>query len=198
MFMDIKILNDQDTHIELLLKNFDLALVNSLKRICGEEVKTMAIEEVDFYQYNGVLPMEMVAHRIGLIPITCESANMEQVFFDLNIKAEEDGYTVYSGDLISNDSNVKPVYDKMPIIKLNKNQVIRLKARAIWSNGLDHYKWSPVCPATFKNVNKAEENNDTADFIFSIDTTGSLSPKRVFTDALKILYNNLEGFLDKI
>ena len=197
--MDIKILNKSDNKIKLLLKNFDLALVNSLRRICDQEVKTIAIEDVDFYPgYTGVLPMEIIAHRLGLIPLKSSDLRKNKDFSDqiltLDVKADKDGYIVYSKDLKSD--NVKPVYDNMPIIKLNKNQSIKIRARACWNNGLEHDKWSPVCPVTF--YEESESGKSFGDFIFVIETSGSLEPEEVFEDALTILYQNLENFIEKI
>ncbi len=194
--MDIKIIKDTDNYMEILLKNVDLALVNSLKRICGEEVKTLAIDTVDFYDYNGIIPLEMLAHRLGLVPIYSVG---EETIFELNVTADHDGQVVYSKELIADDTKV--VYDDMPLVNLNKNQTIKLKAKATWNNGAEHYKWSPVCPATFKDADgsiTADKTKDFGDYIFTINSTGSLTPKEIFTDALNILHSNLDKFIMKI
>ena len=56
--------------------------------------------------------------------------------------------TVYSGDIASTDENVKPVYDKMPLVKILTDQKIKLEAEAILGHGSEHMKWQPIvlCP----------------------------------------------------
>ena len=61
---------------------FDVAgirpsLANALRRIMLAEVPTMAIENVWFSDNTSVIPDEMLAHRIGLLPIKVDPADFE-------------------------------------------------------------------------------------------------------------------------
>ena len=47
-------------------------LVNALRRILISEVPTMAIEKVTIIQNTSVIPDEVLAHRMGLIPIKAD------------------------------------------------------------------------------------------------------------------------------
>lgn len=203
--MDIKVLRKTNDEIDILIKNCDLALINSIKRVCSQEVETLAIEEVDFYENSGVICMEMLAHRIALIPLTSHKRPLlgyekKDILLTLEVKAEKDGQVVYSGELKSSDPDYVPVIQDIPIAKLNKNQEIHLVGHAQWSNGRDHYKWSPTCPVTFRTVKPVTAATEKMkdDYILSITSSGSLKPEEIFCDALQVLYNDLEKFIDKV
>ncbi len=53
----------------LLLVGAEAPLANALRRILLSEVPTMAIERVLLYQNTSILQDEVLAHRLGLIPI---------------------------------------------------------------------------------------------------------------------------------
>ena len=50
----------------------DAPLANSLRRIIISEVPTMAIEKVTIYQNTSIIADEVLAHRLGLIPILAD------------------------------------------------------------------------------------------------------------------------------
>lgn len=138
-----------------LLKNTNAAFANSIRRIIIDTVPTMAIEEVEFKKNNSVLYDEMLAHRLGLIPIKtdlksyvlpakckCEGKGCARCTLKMILKAKGPG-TVYASDIKSKDPKVKPVYPKTPIVKLLKGQELELEATAVLGEGKDHVKFSP-------------------------------------------------------
>jgi len=52
--------------------NIDAPLVNAFRRILIAEIPTMAIEKVNIYQNTGIMQDEVLAHRLGLIPIKAD------------------------------------------------------------------------------------------------------------------------------
>lgn len=50
----------------------DASLANAFRRIMLSEVPTMAIENVFFEDNTSIVVDEMVAHRLGLIPIKAD------------------------------------------------------------------------------------------------------------------------------
>ncbi len=141
--------------IAFLLKGSDPAFANTVRRLIMDEVPTMAIDSVQFRQNSSALYDEMIAHRLGLIPLTTDlssytlkdacSCNGEgcakcQLTLTLKVKGPA---TVYAKDLQSKDPKVKPVYPEMVLIKLLKGQEIELEATAILGKGKEHVKWSP-------------------------------------------------------
>jgi DNA-directed RNA polymerase subunit D len=59
--------------------------------------------------------------------------------------------TVYSNDLIPQDSSSGPVHENIPIVKLNEDQKVVIEARAHLSTGRDHAKWQATTACGYKN-----------------------------------------------
>ncbi|HII17349.1 TPA: DNA-directed RNA polymerase subunit D [Candidatus Woesearchaeota archaeon] len=155
--MEIELLStskDKST-IRFLLKGTVPAFANLLRRVILEEVPVMAIEDVDFVKNSSVLYDEMIAHRLGLLPLTTDltfyklpekSENMgkgrAEVELKLTLKAKGPGM-VYAKDLQSKDPSVRPVFPDTPIANLLKGQSLELEATAVLGRGRSHMKWSP-------------------------------------------------------
>ena len=166
--MKVKLLEKTGLTIRILVENAPPGLVNAIRRLSESSVPVMAVDEVMFLENNSAMYDEIIAHRIGLIPLTSEKAlekykrpeecvaepNQPGCYTMLHLeaeaKAEECGdrvcgepLVVYSGDLISEDPDVKPVYEDMPIAYLAPGQKIALEARARLGRGSEHAKWMP-------------------------------------------------------
>jgi DNA-directed RNA polymerase subunit D len=131
------------------------SLVNSLRRVIISELPAMAIDFVVVVNNTSVMYDEMLAHRLGLIPLTtplqslpsiedCESGLVDPsectTRLTLQVTAESD-MIVYSGDLVSERPDVVPVYKDIPIVKLVKGQSIAIEAYAKLGRARDHAKW---------------------------------------------------------
>jgi DNA-directed RNA polymerase subunit D len=68
----------------------------------------------------------------------------------LEVESQDETVVVYSSDLKPQDPNVKPVSDKIPIVKLAPRQKIRLEAYAKLGRGIEHAKWQPVSACAYK------------------------------------------------
>ena len=157
--MEIRLLNynKDEEKLSFIIKDTTPAFVNTLRRIIIEEVPTMAIEEVEFRKNNSILYDEMIAHRLGLIPLKtdlksynlpekckCKGEGCARCQLKLTLKATKGSGTIYASELKSKDPAVKPVYPKMPIVKLLKGQSLELEATAVLGKGRVHSKWSPA------------------------------------------------------
>lgn len=132
------------------------AMVNTLRRLMLNEVPVMAIEDVDFTQNSSILYDEMLALRLGLVPLTTDMtgyalpSDEEIASGDYGAKSSvkltlqaKGPCVVYAKDLKSKDPKVKPVYPETPIVKLLEGQEIELVATARMGLGKEHAKWSP-------------------------------------------------------
>lgn len=54
------------------MKGVDAPIANALRRILISEVPTMAIEKVFINNNTSIIPDEVLAHRLGLIPIAAD------------------------------------------------------------------------------------------------------------------------------
>lgn len=69
---DIKIVHLTPTDIEFDLIGVDASIANALRRIMIAEIPTMAIETVYMSNNTGIMADEVLAHRLGLIPINVD------------------------------------------------------------------------------------------------------------------------------
>lgn len=154
--MKLNILESKGDKLKFELSDSSVAFANALRKAILTEVPCFAIDSIDLYENSSVMFDEYIAHRIGQIPLTCSKAQKgdKEVMFTLEGEGPK---TLYSGDLKSSDSKIKPVHDTIPIMKLNDKQRLRLEGKAIVGKGKDHAKWQ-VCMVHY--VMKPEINID--------------------------------------
>lgn len=70
--MAFRVLSDTPDKIVFDLIGVAPALANALRRVLISEVPTMAIEQVYIRQNTGVMQDEVLAHRLGLLPIRAD------------------------------------------------------------------------------------------------------------------------------
>jgi DNA-directed RNA polymerase subunit D len=141
--------------LSFILKGSTPAFANALRRLITEEVPVMAIEDVEFRKNNSILYDEMIAHRLGLLPLTtdiksynlpqdckCKGEGCARCQLKLTLKASGPAM-VYASDIKSKDPAIKPVHPKTPIVKLLKGQDLQVEATACLGKGKVHMKWSP-------------------------------------------------------
>ncbi|WEU39701.1 MAG: DNA-directed RNA polymerase subunit D [Candidatus Odinarchaeum yellowstonii] len=163
--MNIKETFINDNILRFTLEGVDVSVANALRRIMIAEVPSMAIDEIYVAENTTPLFDEIIAHRLGLIPLTtdldsyvpkdkcsCQGVGCSrcQVVLSLDKKAESEIITVYSGDLKSDDSKVTPVSPNIPITKMARGQKLTLEAYARLGTGKEHAKWEPVAACFYK------------------------------------------------
>jgi DNA-directed RNA polymerases I and III subunit RPAC1 len=66
------VLEAEDDQFVFELVGIDAPIANALRRILLSEVPTMAIETVFVHDNSSIMPDEMLAHRIGLVPLNVD------------------------------------------------------------------------------------------------------------------------------
>lgn len=61
-----------ENELEMNVEGIDAPLANALRRILISEVPTMAFDKAVFYQNTSILPDEVLAHRMGLVPVNID------------------------------------------------------------------------------------------------------------------------------
>lgn len=172
--MEIQFASLDDTAVRFTLAGASPAFANALRRAMISDVPTLAIEDVRIYDNTSALFDEMLAHRLGLIPIrtdlesyvprescSCGGAGCTACTVIYTLSAEGPRM-VTSGDLIPQDAKVAPVQDNVPIVKLIKGQKLVLEAKAVVGTGKEHAKWQPTLVCGYKN-HPAITISDTCD-----------------------------------
>jgi len=202
--MEIRLLEKtKDGKLSFLLKNSDVFYANTLRRMMIEEVPVMAIEDVEFRENSSALYDEIVAHRLGLIPLktdlksynlpeecTCKGKGCAKCTLKLTLSVKGPGI-VYASDLKSKDPKVKPIFPKTPIVELFNNQKMKLEAIAILGKGIDHAKFSPGL-FFYKNKPIVEISKECDNCGICIDAC----PKNIFVMKNKKIEINKDKLLD--
>jgi len=166
----IKILEHRPEFAKVLLEETEPSYANSLRRVLIADVPKMAIEDVEFHlgpirgedgrEHESVTPLfdEIIAHRLGLVPIptdlglyvpraTCPACHGEgcpncTIIFSVNKRGPA---LVTSGDLEPiGDPKLRPKDPNIPIVKLGDGQAMLVYATAILGTGKEHAKWQPT------------------------------------------------------
>jgi len=161
--MKIQVLNKNDIEIRFLLEGTTPAFAGALRRVMMTEVPTMAIEWVDFIKNDSALSDEVIANRLGQIPLTfdkkaynlqeeckCKGKGCSRCQVKLSLKKTGPNM-VYSEDLKSRSKDVRPAFEKIPIVELFEGQVLEFEAIAQLGKGRDHTKWQAAVVG-YKNV----------------------------------------------
>ncbi|MCK4669578.1 MAG: DNA-directed RNA polymerase subunit D [Nanoarchaeota archaeon] len=152
---EVKLIDKKGNWLTFLIRKVDPAFANSLRRMIIDEVPTMAIEDVEFKKNDSILYDEIIAHRLGLIPLstdlkgynltdkcTCKGAGCAKCQLDLTLKTKASGI-IDASKIKSKDPKVVPVYEDMIITKLTEGQELEFAAKACLGRGKEHAKWSP-------------------------------------------------------
>ena len=161
--MKVQILKRSEMELEVLVEGINAAFANGLRRTMISEVPTMCIEDVEVFENSSSLYDEMIAHRLGLIPLktdlesyvlpeecVCGGEGCSSCSLMFILDREGPGI-VYSGDLQSEDPRIFPVSDDIPIVELAEGERVRMECTARLGRGLEHAKWQPGV-ISYKNL----------------------------------------------
>lgn len=172
--MNIKILEKSDERIKFLLEKSNPSFANALRRVMKNEVPTMAIEYVDFEENMSGMFDELVAHRLGLIPLTfdmdaynmkaeCKCGGKGCSRCEVTLVLDKQGpCVVRSGDMKSTDASVQPTDKAIPVVELLENQRLRLEAVAQLGMGTEHIKWQ-AANVGYQYAPSVKVNSEKAD-----------------------------------
>lgn len=160
--MQVEVRELTETRGRLVVSGTDAAVVNALRRAMLGDVPKLAIEEVTIYDNTSALFDEIVAHRLGLIPVptdlnllnfreqcVCKGEGCPNCTVLYTLSKEGPG-TVYSGDLQPADRKWEIKEKRIPIVKLLSGQRVMLEATAVLGTAKEHAKWQPVTAVGYK------------------------------------------------
>jgi len=206
--VELQILEHNEKKIRVIFKDVHRSYANAIRRFAICEVPTMAIDEVVILENSSVMYDELIASRLGLIPLRtnltryflpedCDCKSVLgcpkcRVLLVLDVEAGNRTRVVYSGDLRSEDEFIKPINNSIPIVKLAPKQIIKLEAYARLGKGKEHAKWQPATVSVLKTISEEEET-----CMLYIESLGSLSAGEILMKSIEILNKKLEDFTEK-
>lgn len=202
--MSLEIISKDQQRISVKLKDVPLPYANALRRICLNGVPVFAIDTVDIIENSSVLADEGIAHRLGLIPLKSDISRFNEpskcecksetgcsncrVMLVLDSGDTDTTRHVTSGELTSEDDDVKPISDHVPIVQLAAGQKVKVEAYARLGRGSDHAKWNSSNISVLVDGEKEDEK------ILTVESTGALSPETILLTGIDELSNRLHEF----
>ena len=189
--MSLEITNENDEKVSVKIKGVPLQYANALRRICLNGVPIYAVESIDVLENSSVLADEGVAHRVGLIPLKTDlSASKDgnendKIMLTLDSGVSDETRTILSGDLKSQDNNVVPTSNNIPIVTLAPGQSIKFEAYARLGKGTEHARWNSANVVTLTETEKDDER------VLTVESTGALNPKHIILSSVEQLSSKL-------
>jgi DNA-directed RNA polymerase subunit D len=197
----VKVQEDKENSVVLQLEGVDRSYANAIRRFCISEVPSMAIDDVVVLENSSVLYDEILAHRLGMIPIKTDleryvlpekcdcgsplGCNKCRVLFVLEATGKEKVSTVYSGDLVSEDREIRPVSESIPIVKLAHGQTVKLEAYARLGRGKEHAKWQPCTVASLT------DGKTEGTFNLMVESAGGMPARQIVLKAIQLVEEKL-------
>ncbi|MFW9989728.1 MAG: DNA-directed RNA polymerase subunit D [Candidatus Odinarchaeota archaeon] len=158
--MSLEVLEKSDTKLVFVVEGISIEMANAIRRIIISEIPVMAIDEVIILKNDSPLYDEIIAHRLGLIPLKtdlevyklprdCECGGYGCPLCQVSLTCEVTNSSnstmeIYSANLSSNDPKIVPVNSNIPLVKIDKNDKVIIEAYAVLGLAKDHVKYQAV------------------------------------------------------
>ncbi|MDD3084071.1 MAG: DNA-directed RNA polymerase subunit D [Candidatus ainarchaeum sp.] len=142
--MDIKKIYEEGNVTKYLVKGTNVAFMNSIRRTVLSNIPCLAIDEVTFYENDSPIFDEMLANRLGLLPIKTDLKNYKEGESVKLVLEKEGPGIVTSKDIKCTDPKIEILDQKIYLTKLGENKRIKLEMNAIMKTGAEHAKHQPA------------------------------------------------------
>ena len=196
----VKQVDHDEYSLKFSVENTHTSMVNALRRVILAEVPTFAIKLVNIEINTSCMVDEMIAQRLGLIPIQYDSVDQEmesEPEYMLDVFNEgPDELDVTSDDLVLiSGPRILPVGYKVesPIViaKLKRKEHIKLIATVSKGTGKFHAKWNPTSQCVFRTYANIEVNDEEMKQL-------TYEQQKAFTDCCPRRVFNLDSTSHKV
>nr|XP_048699522.1 DNA-directed RNA polymerases I and III subunit RPAC1 isoform X4 [Caretta caretta] len=144
----VDVIRMDESTLEFDMVGIDAAIANAFRRILLAEVPTMAVEKVFVYNNTSIVQDEILAHRLGLVPIRADPRLFE---YKNQVYSKHITWVPLGNqaDLFP-DADLRPVHDDILIAQLRPGQEIDVLMHCVKGIGKDHAKFSPVATASYR------------------------------------------------
>jgi len=212
----IKLINKSNEKISFKT-DMDISIANAIRR-SANYIPILAVDSLEISKNDSALYDEIIAHRVGLIPLVNEKLKLPQECdcgkedgcgkCSIKLKLSASGpATVYSDELSPKNS----VVYKMPIALLDKDQELEFVAIAKMGLGIQHAKHSPGMifyrytedlekeddESFNKLVEKSKKSGEKELTVF-IESWGQIPAKEIFTDSVDVLNKEIKELVKSV
>ncbi|WP_101294924.1 DNA-directed RNA polymerase subunit D [Halegenticoccus soli] len=161
---DVEFIERGDRSARFLVRGLTPAFANGIRRAMIADVPTLSIDTVRFIENTSVMFDEMIALRLGLIPLTTPLDDFE-VGETVTLALDVEGpATAYSGDIQSSVPEVQPADENVPIIELKQGQRLEFEADAVLDSGKTHAKHQGGVAVGYRHLQRVEVVGDAGEF----------------------------------
>jgi DNA-directed RNA polymerase subunit D len=161
---NVEFIEQQDRSARFLVRGVTPAVANGIRRAMVADVPTFSVDDVRFVENSSVMFDEMIALRLGLVPLTTPATGFEigdVVTLSLDIRGPQ---TAYSGDIVTSEPLVEPAEENVPIIELKENQRLELEADAVLERGKKHAKQQGGVAVGYRHLQRIEVIGERDEF----------------------------------
>jgi|GEM_PF-417136 len=150
--MQTKFLKKEGFDYKFLVQGSRNDILSAIRRTIMLHVPVYAVSDVSIYKNESVMPDEMLAHRIGLVPIYSDDIDDNEHHLYL----KKTSGTVYSGDI---SGNLEIPLKHIPLVKLTEGKNLELELLVKKGTGELHTKYSPAS-VFFYNLASIKQNSN--------------------------------------
>jgi len=161
---DVEFIERGDRSSRFLVRGLSPAFANGIRRAMVADVPTFSMDTVRFVENTSVMFDEMIALRLGLIPLTTPLDDFE-IGESVTVALDVEGpATVYSRDIESADDLVVPADENVPIIELKEGQRLEFEADAVLDRGKEHAKHQGGVSVGYRHLQQVTLGDDLGEF----------------------------------
>lgn len=185
---------------EVVLEGVDTDMVNVIRHGLYQDVPVLAVDYIDFHEYDGDIPSSNIAHRIGQLPLrftdgkapedeTRSTATLSIDFVTSGVKPRLQWIT--SMDVTCKDGSAEVVHYRSPeeaarasrdtgfkLCPLQTGQRFRATLHARVDTARKHTRWNSILPIVCPI--------DDTTFRLKIHTTGAITAEAALKHVLKM------------
>jgi len=210
----IKTIEKSEEKIKLKIE-IPVTLANAIRRSINY-IPILAIDSLEISKNDSALYDEIIAHRMGLVPLKNENLKLpwkcdcekEEGCGKCSSKfklSAQGPCVVYSDQLAPKNS----VSLKMPITILDKDQEIEFVANAKMGLGINHAKFSPGLlvykysddsdeDSAFDKLVEETQKDKVMELEMNIESWGQIPAKDIFIKSIEAINEELKGFVKAI
>jgi DNA-directed RNA polymerase alpha subunit len=169
--------------------NVNTSIANAIRRTIISSIPTNVIDTVCIKENDSILCDEMIAHRLGQIPLRVVQQESQEPNNQYTVKLKKVGpKRIYSRDL-EFSSGIEPVSPDIIILNLGSNECIDLIGNIEEGtvDDQDHSKFSVSCGTSYKKI-----KDDL--FEMHVETTGCITAKEALLKSIEIIKNELINY----
>ena len=183
--MDLEITEDDGDVMKAELTDANEVIANALRRSMMVKVPTLSVQELEIRKNESALIDEILANRIGQVPLEIPSNIEEGDTVHIAVKQEGPGQ-VLAEDIQTDNAESRPVNEEAILVDLKEDQAVDLEGEAVLGRGEEHAK--------HQGGTVGYEKTGEDSFTFRIESTSGYSNEELLKAGIQEMKEELDRF----